>query len=295
MAEPSADRTVRLSDGRSLAFREYGGAAAATILYCHGVPSSRAEGDLVLDAAAVSRLGLRIVVPDRPGVGDSDPKPGRRITDWADDVRELADHLGVKTLVVVGSSGGAPYALACGARIPDRVRAIGIIGGVAPAESPGGLSVMPGPMRVMFRLSRSAPLLLRGLYRLQLRAIRRSGDRATERMAAWAPEPDRTLLLQKEIARGFMNCFVQATRHGTAGAVTDNGLISAPWGFSLGDVRVPVLLWHGERDHNVPVAAGRYLASSLPNCRATFYPEEAHLSVLLRRQEEILSALAGSD
>ena len=71
----------------------------------------------------------------------------------------------------------------------------------------------------------------------------------------------------------------------------DNGLVSRTSGSSLFHVRVPVLLWHGERDENVPVAAERYLSGALPNCRATFYPEEAHLSVWLRRQHEILSAL----
>ena len=287
----SVDRSVRLRDGRTLTYREYGNSSGTPIVHCHGVPSSRAEGDLIIDAGIVSRLGLRIIVPDRPGVGASDAQPGRRIVDWPDDVRDLTHQLGMSRVIVIGSSGGAPYALACGARLPDVVHVVGVIGGVAPPESPGGLAVMTRPMRVMFKLARSAPALLRGLYRLQRRAIRRAGDRSTERLAAWAPEPDRTLLLRKEIARGFIGCFEEATRRGPAGAVADNALISRPWGFSLSDVRVPVLLWHGERDHNVPVAAGRYLAATLPNCRATFYPEEAHLSVLLNRQQEILSAL----
>ena len=286
------DRSVRLRDGRRLAYREYGAASGTPVIYCHGVPSSRAEGDLIVDTAVANDLGLRIIIPDRPGVGESDPQPGRRIVDWPDDVRDLAQQLGFTKIAAIGSSGGSPYALACGKQLADLVRVVGVIGGVAPAESPGGLRAMSRPMRAMFRLSRSAPALMRGLYRLQLRAITRSGDRSTERMAAWAPEPDRTLLKQPHIARGFVNCFVEATRRGTAGAVVDNGLVSRDWGFSLSDVRVPVLLWHGERDGNVPVAAGRYLAGALPNCRATFYPEEAHLSVWLRRQREILSALS---
>lgn len=48
---------------------------------------------------------------------------------------------------------------------------------------------------------------------------------------------------------------------------------------------------HAERDRNVPVVSGRYLAGALPNCRATFYAEDAHLSVPLNHQQEILSAL----
>jgi pimeloyl-ACP methyl ester carboxylesterase len=76
------------------------------------------------------------------------------------------------------------------------------------------------------------------------------------------------------------------------GPVADLALIADPWGFDLAAITVPVLLWHGEHDRNVPVASGRYLATALPNCEATFYPEDAHLSVPLGHQDEILRALA---
>lgn len=41
-----------------------------------------------------------------------------------------------------------------------------------------------------------------------------------------------------------------------------------------------------------PLACGRYLAGAFPNCRATFFPEDAHLSVPLHHQQEIFGALA---
>jgi pimeloyl-ACP methyl ester carboxylesterase len=72
------------------------------------------------------------------------------------------------------------------------------------------------------------------------------------------------------------------------------GLIARPWGFDLAAVNVPVLLWHGERDRNVPVASGRYLAGALPNCRPTFYVNDAHLSVPLNHQAEIFGGLAAA-
>jgi pimeloyl-ACP methyl ester carboxylesterase len=52
-----------------------------------------------------------------------------------------------------------------------------------------------------------------------------------------------------------------------------------PWGFSLPDVRMPVALWHGERDQNVPAAWGHYLAETLPGCAAHFLPDGGHLLV----------------
>jgi len=240
----SAYREVRLGDARTLAYAEYGSSSGQAIIYCHGVPSSRVEADLIVDSAKAAALNLRIIVPDRPGMGHSDYQVGRRIVDWPDDVLALADALGVDTFAVLGSSGGAPYAAACGARVRNRVRVVGLLGAVAPPDTSGGLRAMSRPMRMTFLLARWTPALLRALFRLNLRAMRRGGARAGERMAAWAPEPDRTLLQR------------------------------------------------GERDRNVPVASGRYLASAIPNCRATFYPDEAHLSVPLNHQEEIFGALA---
>jgi pimeloyl-ACP methyl ester carboxylesterase len=288
----STHSEVRLRDGRALAYVEHGSPSGQPIIHCHGVPSSRVEGDLIFDSATAAALDLRVIVPDRPGMGYSDFKPGRRIVDWPNDVLELANALGLDTFTVLGSSGGAPYALACGALIASRVRAVGVLGGIAPVDAPGILASMTGSLKLMLRLGRFAPAVMRGLFRLNLRAIRRGGPRAAEQMAAWAPEPDRTLFKQERIRSGFMKCFEEACRQGTRGPAADVGLIGRPWGFEPGAVKVPVLLWHGERDRNVPVASGRYLAHALPNCRAQFYAEEAHISLPFNHQAELLGALA---
>lgn len=284
-------RTITLRDGRVLAYAEYGDPAGTPIIHCHGVPSSRAEADLIVNSATAAALGARVIVPDRPGIGDSDPQPGRRIADWPDDVRDLASQLGLSRFAVLGSSGGAPYALACGLKIPEQVFAVGILGGVAPPDAPGVLAAFAAPMRMMYRLGRLSPRLLRGLFWLNLRAIRGGGARAGERMAAMAPEPDRTLFQRPEIQAGFMACFEEACRQGTSGPAADVSLISRAWEIDIAVIQVPVLLWHGARDRNVPVECGRYIARTVPQCTPTFYPDDAHLSVPINHQEEILSAL----
>jgi pimeloyl-ACP methyl ester carboxylesterase len=289
----SEHREIRLRDGRILAYAEHGSPRGIPIIHCHGTPSSRVEGDLTFSGTVAAELGVRIVVPDRPGMGRSDFQPSRRIVDWPDDVLELATALKFDTFAVLGSSGGAPYAAACGVRIPDRVRVIGLLGGVAPLDDPGNFAAMSGPLRAMVRLARFAPAVLRILFRLNLRAMRGGGTRGGERMAASFPEPDRTLLQQPEIRDGFMACFQESCRQGPRGPVWDLALMARPWGLDLAAIRVPVLLWQGERDRNVPVGHGRYLAGAISTCRATFYPDEAHLSLPRNHQREILSALAG--
>jgi pimeloyl-ACP methyl ester carboxylesterase len=284
-------RRITLRDGRALAYVERGDPQGLPVVYCHGVPSSRAEADVHGHAATLTSLGVRLIVPDRPGVGDSDEQPNRTVVDWADDVRDLASQLGLGSFAVVGASGGAPYALACGVRLRENVCAVGIVGGIAPLDAPGVLTSFSAPLRVMFRLGRRAPPILNWLLKLNLRAVRRGGDRAGARMAAMAPEPDRTLLQQPEVQRRFTACFDEACRRGTTGPTIDVGIVARPWGFDLRSIEVPVFLWHGARDANVPVACGRYLAEVIPGCRATFYAEDAHLSVPVNHCAEIFTSI----
>jgi pimeloyl-ACP methyl ester carboxylesterase len=288
------DHEIKLRDGRTLAYAQYGDPRGRPIIHCHGTPSSRVEGELTFSGNVAAELGLRIVVPDRPGIGGSDLKPGRQIIDWPDDVLELADALQFGTFAVLGASGGGPYAAVCGARIPTRVRMIGLLGAVAPLEAPGAFTAMSAPLRFMLRVARFSPALLRSLFRLNLRAIQSGGTRAGERMAASFPEPDRSLMQQHaEVRDGFTACFIGACRNGTRGAALDLVLMAGAWGFDLTTIKVPAYLWHGERDRNVPATHGRYLAGAIPGCRATFYPDEAHLSLPRNRQREILGAFAG--
>lgn len=284
MPDPEVNE-LRLRDGRTLAYADYGSRDGLPIIRCHGAPSSRLEGALV--AGAADELGVRMIVPDRPGMGRSQFQARRRIDDWPDDVLELADSLGIDRFAVLGVSAGAPYALACAARISSRVRVIGLVSAVAPLHAPGVLPAMNGPSRTMYGLSRHAPWILRGALRLMRRAIR-GANRAGERVAASFPEADLRVLQQPGMREHLTAVVQEALRQGARGVVWDMGLVARAWGFELASVATPVLLWQGEQDRNVPTIHGRYLAAAIPNCRATFYGDEGHLSLFVNRQREIL-------
>jgi pimeloyl-ACP methyl ester carboxylesterase len=53
----------------------------------HGGGSSRL---MCPDAAATLAAGVRLITIDRPGYGRSDPKPGLRLLDWADDYEQFS-------------------------------------------------------------------------------------------------------------------------------------------------------------------------------------------------------------
>jgi pimeloyl-ACP methyl ester carboxylesterase len=128
--EDSGGKPIRLPDGRLLDYAEWGDPSGQPLIYCHSFPGSRAEGRLGDQPA--KHAGVRVIAPDRPGMGLSDFQPGRALVDWPDDVGHLADALGLERFAVLGISGGSPYAAVCAWRLPQRLTDVGIVSGIGP-------------------------------------------------------------------------------------------------------------------------------------------------------------------
>jgi len=131
------NQTIKLADGRKLGYDEFGSQDGRPVFYFHGTPSSRLEWQLFGSDALAKALRLRLIVPDRPGMGLSSFAAGRRISDWPADVASLADHLGMQRFAVLGYSGGGPYAVACALALPERLTRVGVVSGAGPFDQPG--------------------------------------------------------------------------------------------------------------------------------------------------------------
>jgi pimeloyl-ACP methyl ester carboxylesterase len=285
---PRESLTITLNDGRTLGYGEWGDPAGKPILYFHGYPGSRYEAALAHEAA--TRIGIRLIALDRPGMGLSTPKPHRRLLDWPDDVLEAADFLQIERFAVVGMSGGGPYAAACAYKIPERLTTCSIVAGLAPLQYGG--KDMTFQIRLVFWAARYAPWLYEVVLKTPINRYRQNPDKMEKMLldrVYRSPEPDRVYLAKPEIRAAIMRYTEEAFRQGTAGPVYEGGLYTRPWGFEPESIAFKrIALWHGDLDRSVPVSMGRAMAQRIPNVRATFYPNEAHLSIGLNHMEEIL-------
>ncbi|MEL6343796.1 MAG: alpha/beta hydrolase [Myxococcota bacterium] len=276
-------QTLRLRDGRMLGFREFGDPNGLPMFYFHGFPGSRLEAKPAHPTAEA--MGVRLLALDRPGFGRSDFQPGRQLVDWAVDVESAADVLGVERFGVLGASGGGPYVLAVAHALPKRVRLAAIVSGLGPvSDAVAGM----GPVnRLGLALARWLP---GGVY-AGMWMIRTVGPQRMLRLIenTLAP-PDRRVLSRADVLASVTETLEEGFAPGSKGAAHDLLLLARPWGFVLQDVRVPVLLWHGEADEDIPVSVGRSVAAMLPDCHATYWPGEGHLA-LYDRIGEVLGAI----
>ncbi len=279
----------RLPDGRAMAYAEYGQPEGVPLIFCHGFPSSRLAGAL-LDGEARA-LGVRVIAPDRPGHGLSDYKRRRRVGHWPTDLASLADSLGLHRFAVLGHSAGGPYAAACAALLPDRVTAAGIASGAAPYGAP--TTGMSRGLRFASGVGRHLPTLRRVFLGRVAKRVARDPVRVLGKAAADSPPADHAVFQDAGVRQILAEDLREAFRQGARGPAADARAADKRWGFRLEQIRVPVWLWHGQEDRNVPPAMGRYLAERIPGSRAMFYRSEGHLSTLVNHVGEMLRALTG--
>jgi pimeloyl-ACP methyl ester carboxylesterase len=255
-------RTLTLLDGRRLTWREYGDPDGLPVLYLHGGGNTSLEGE-VFHRDAV-RAGLRLVATDRPGAGGSSLCPGRPAAAYADDVRELLDHLGADRFACFGESNGGLMALALAATLPDRVRGAVPINPTLPWFDPVARRVSSSAIAWGYRLLTRAPRLVAAFDGLA--AARVARDRPTARPGADGSDPRDLVVppagIEPDVAD--LQLRVMAERAGKDALVAELAL-ARDWGFDHYAVPTPLDFYCGVHDGQAPFAL--VLADRNPDAR----------------------------
>jgi len=256
------DHTFELADGRTLAYLDLGEPGGRLVVSNHGGLSSRLDVLPADDAARAA--GIRLISPDRPGIGGSTRQPGRTLLDWPGDVAQLADHLGAERFSLMGWSLGGPYAAACAYALADRVASLALIASPIPstwADEGDHLNRMD---RTLLELSGRAALADRAVFTLMRAAAHRAPKAFAKQSGATG---DLATELPAAVAEGLAD---------TAGVVDDYRVFGAPWGFEPSDLARPVRLWQGDADELVPPSWAGRLADAIPGAELTVVPGASH-------------------
>lgn len=262
--------TIGMEPRRRLSFASFGPSDGKTFVWLHGTPGAATQVPEDVRVRA-ERDGLRIIGVDRPGVGLSTPHLYHDIGGFADDLARLLDALDITDAGLIGLSGGGPYALAAAARLPERVRAVGVLGGVAPTVGDdaitGGIVAAARLVQPLLRAGRIP--IGRGLAGL-VWTLTPLANHAIGLYGRFSPEADRLLLSEPAFKDVFLGDLTRRAHRQFSAPVADVILFGRDWGFTLGDVRAPVHWWHGTDDNIVPFAHGEAMVSLLPD--ASFHP-----------------------
>jgi pimeloyl-ACP methyl ester carboxylesterase len=275
-------RIVAAPDGHEVAFAVWGDPAGFPVLSLHGTPGCRLTR--WPDEELYASLGVCYVTHDRAGYGRSSRRRERRIVDEVDDVRLIADELGFERFGVTGGSGGGPHALACAARLSDRVvRAICAVGctpygppGLDPDAWLAGMD--PENVREFGSALAGEEVLVPDLERLQAKIEARVAVDPSSVLDEFdLSESDRAQLARPEIMQIIRESTAEHAVNGVYGWADDDLAFTRPWGFDVAEITVPVLIRYGITDVLVPRAHGDWLAAHVPGCVVKIDDDAGHL------------------
>lgn len=241
------------------------GAGPALVLL-HGLAASHAIWQHVVPALAGR---WRVVAPDLPGHGASDkPDAGYGIAYHARVVRALGEVLGLRDVVIAGSSLGGRIALQLAADHPEWVRAAVL---AAPARDyPSALALAWGAVAWL-----ASPAVVRAAL---VGGVRRSFyDPGGPGCAA------RRRILDERLAADDFAEHARAVVRSIAGALDAERAVAAR-------VRQPALVTWGRQDRIVPFACSESLLRLMPHARLQVFERCGHIP-MLEHPEAFVGAL----
>jgi pimeloyl-ACP methyl ester carboxylesterase len=259
--------------GRKLELREYGDPAGHPVLFFHGLIGSHYQASYVADEAR--EHGLRIIAPNRPGVGASEFALRTSALDVIGDVEDLTRELQLDAFSVIGISGGAPYALATLLHFKERVRTVTLISGMGPSRLRGALAGMDRRRRVVLEIGSRFRRPARRGFEHAAQRFRAGHDRFLRALIrTWSPA-DQKLFERRDVYELFMKDLHQVFTDGRgAVGLAQELTIYRSYGFALRDLPADrrVVLWHGLTDNIVPPAMAWRLATALPSAELHLVP-----------------------
>ena len=273
-------QSFRLPDGRTLTYAEFGAPNGQPVFYFHGLSGSRLEPG-VLDVADLEKANIRLIAPDRPGMGGSDFQPGRGFSHWPADVLALADRLGLVKFALLGVSGGGGYVSACARLIPERLTAAVIVSGAGPMDYPEARASLPAVNRLMWGIAGRSVRLM-ALFLGLMKSLQGDPAKIHAQMMRSLPPAERAYFAKPGRLEAFIASGLESLRQGTRGVAWDTHLYAIPWDFRMQEIRFPVRLLHGEADLNVPAAIARQVAAAHPRLPGHLLPRRKPHPVIVQ-------------
>lgn len=268
-------RLLTLSDGRDLEYATNALPSSCAVVFHQGTLCDLSEWTSWLHQ--FERLGVRALAFNRSGYGRSSGKDGRVTLDVGHDVAQLADHLGLRAFVSVGWSGGGSHALATS--IDSRCTGVVTLAGIAPFAR-DDLDFYEGMKNADIDEYDAA---LRDID--ELVSLIDDPEHGNE----WC-EPDRIAMASPAMDE-VNGAIERALSFGRRCLVDDYSSYLSAWGFDVEEITVPVVIFQGDADENVPVAHAKWLTRHIKGSQLRLYPGEGHMSLVFSHRDDIVATI----
>ncbi len=220
-----------------------------TLVLVHGYPLDHTIWDSVVP---LLENEFDLILPDLRGFGESGiPSLPYQLTDIAEDIVSLLDHLKIKKVAMVGHSMGGYMSLAFARAFPDRLLGLGLVASQALADP---------PEKKAGRYQEAEHVLAHGV-----------GDVASGMSIKLTDNPDLQVLLKELMLRQHPQALA-----GALGAMAERQDSMQ----LLSELDLPVVLVHGTADKLIPLERARAIQAVVKKGHLTEIDNVGHMPMM---------------
>lgn len=264
------------------------GEGSRKILFFHGFPGSSSQ--IALFQSSLKEQDIQVLCYDRPGYNKSFAATQDMLNATMKVANELTSQLGWKKFEVVTVSGGTPYGISYATYFPDKVLAVRVICGMGYIQNPEVKKYFKGLQLFSLQTLRYIPgSLLKKI--VSPKKKKRHSNKRSRLFEFFYPTStsDRDVIIEKSLGNSLAFTIVEALSQNAAGPIADSQVFLSNWGAELHRLSVPIQFWHGDQDLVISSEVSRVMADLIPHSRFHLIANEGHLSLPIRRTNEILS------
>ena len=219
------------------------------LVLLHGFPLDIGVWDAILP---LLEHQYEIIIPNLRGFGKSESRTGEySLSNMADDVADLLDHIGLEKSIIAGHSMGGYVALAFARSYPDRLLGLGLISSQVIADS---------PERRESRYQSAVQVEEFGMESL--------ANNMAEKLTSDPAQRAKSLeIILRQSTRGVL-CALKALAERHDQTTT------------LKSLEKPVVIVHGDSDLLIPVERAKEMKGLNPNSFLTIIPGAGHMPML---------------
>lgn len=281
------------SDGRTLEYELVGAPGDTPVLFLPALLGGSAVPEVI--KAQLAQNGLRLVIPWRPFMGNSDgcgPPFFERFEDYARDIGELLTHLGITRIAVLGHITSAMFAYGLAKYQPARISHVVNVNGIIPVNSGAHVKMLGSAERLRFHIHRHLPKVAGLVMNSMLRVIDSGQDFEFLTVFLQKNPVDLETINCPDIQRTFRKTHAHITANGFAGFSHEITLASLDWQALLGELSCPVLNLVGEKNLSfTPELLRTFEAEKALDLKVEVIESAGHLA-LYQRPEVIFPRLA---
>ena len=274
-AAGSVRKRLLLKDGRNLEYFEIGPRDGRLVLHFDALTGVAIDmlGAPHLYRPHLENLGIRIVVPCRPGTFGSHYRKMSGLSEFTGDLLQLMDHLGTGRATVLSQAFGSCSALALAATAPDRVEKVLLCAPSYPGHEPADWRGMDVFYIISGMIGRRAPCVFKAIVPYLMRSVMQNTGKYLERHIARSKCPaDIAVLSSPVLRRRIPEMLALRTALGTDGLVQENFLNTHGWDFDMEAAAMPVHILQGELDNVSDPEGSRKLRAALADGHYHSFP-----------------------